>query len=274
MAKKYNVLAGMDALDIVNGAIGEGALVPVGVPADALVKREDGGFTYKKFTLTANGMDIPDGTSGDEWVEVGQVIKSLEDSISWVIGDWAAYANAVWGTSYEDIAAEFDYEVDTLMVYASVCRAVPTLIRNQGAGMSMAHGRVIAKLDPITQSVWAQYWARLRPKVADFKKDVSAAAAEKLVGDELEAALVACVQAGQLLHQRITPSLVDGSTGRPLALPNWSDGRRLEPRSLFVKLENVVDGKLRLPPRELTQTIELMKRWMTAIEQAAKGWQG
>lgn len=273
MAKRYNVLQGMDALDIVNGAIGEGALLPANIPVDALVKREEGGFTYKKFTLTAHGMEIPADISGDEWVEVGQVIKSLDDSVAWVIGDWAAFANAQWGTPYETIAAEFGYEEDTLFVYASVCRAVPTLIRNQGAGMSITHARVIAKLDQPTQAIWAQYWARLRPKVADFKKDVSAAEAEAMRGESLLAALSACVQTGTLLHKRLKPSLGDGTDGQPLNLPNWSNGRKLQPRQLFVKLENVVEGKLRLSPQDLTQTITLIERWMAAIKQAAKGEQ-
>ncbi|MBA3867764.1 MAG: hypothetical protein H0X30_01270 [Anaerolineae bacterium] len=139
---------------------------------NAIQRNDDGTMTYKRFTMTATGLTIPDGIEEPEWIEVGNVIKSLESSISWVLGDWAEYANRVWRFSYEDIAKHFGYEEETLMTYGWVCRSVPTSIRNRG--VYFGHARLIAPLDktPDLQSAWLQYSAVLRLRVKDLKDEM------------------------------------------------------------------------------------------------------
>jgi hypothetical protein len=139
---------------------------------NAIQRHNDGTMTYKRFTLTAIGMAIPDDVSGDEWNDVGTVIKSLESSISWVVGDWAEYANRVWKVSYAEMAKHFGYEEETLWAYASVCRSVPTLIRNQG--VYFGHGRLVAPLykTPDLQFAWLQYAAALHLRVKDLKDEM------------------------------------------------------------------------------------------------------
>jgi len=138
---------------------------------NAIQRHDDGTMTYKRFTMTPVGMVIPDGVEEPEWEDVGNVLKDLDSVVSWNLGDWADYANKVFGKEYKVIAAEFGYEPDTIKVYASIARSMPTLIRNQR--VSFAHHRTISKLiDRDLQSAWLNYAAFFGIRVADMKRDM------------------------------------------------------------------------------------------------------
>lgn len=122
------------------------------IPENALVQHEDGSIEYKRFRLTRIGLILPEDTTQEEWQDVGTLVKNIESSVSWLVADWAGFANLVWGYSYEDIGAHFGYEPETLMSYVSIARAIPTLIRNQG--LSFSHHRLVANLDEDNQRFW------------------------------------------------------------------------------------------------------------------------
>lgn len=90
----------------------------------ALVPQSDGTLEAGRYRITRTGMELPDDLTEAEWREIGKMVKTLESSVSWVIGDWAAKANKLWGISYEEIARQFDYGKNTLKQYASVCNQV------------------------------------------------------------------------------------------------------------------------------------------------------
>lgn len=139
---------------------------------NAIQRHDDGTMTYKRFTMTPTGMTIPKDVTGDEWNDVGSVIKTLESSISWVLGDWAEYANRVWQIPYADVAQAYGYEEETLMTYGWVCRSVPTSIRNRG--VYFGHARLVAPLyeTPELQQAWLQYAAALHLRVKDLKDEM------------------------------------------------------------------------------------------------------
>src|SRR5690606_22286483 len=92
------------------------------ISGDHLMYQDDGSIVHERFRITPTGLDLPDDLSGDEWVRIGQIIKTIESAGMWAAGDWADYANKIWSLSYEGIAAQFDYKASTLKVYASICR--------------------------------------------------------------------------------------------------------------------------------------------------------
>lgn len=146
----------------------------IAVDQKALVAQGNGYYRYKNFQMTPVGMEIPEGAGWDEWAEVGQVVLGLETSIQWIVGDWAAYGEREWGEGYATVAVEMGYELETLYVYASVCRQVKTLIRNQG--LSFSHHRCVTKFeeDEALQRAWLEYASVMRPTVAEFKQDIGA----------------------------------------------------------------------------------------------------
>lgn len=124
------------------------------VPEGAIVRREDGALVYKRFVMTQTGMEIPADMTREEWADVGHVMKSLDSSVAWNVGDWAIIA-LDGGMTAAEIADEFGYDTSTIEVYVSVCRAVRGLIRNQAS--SFGHARLVAHLDEGKQD----YWLRL-----------------------------------------------------------------------------------------------------------------
>jgi hypothetical protein len=108
-----------------------------------------------RFTLTTTSLDIPQDATEDEWSEVGQTLLQIQGSIQWHLGDWLVYGDTrEWGETYKRLAAQFEYEVQTLRVLAMVARSVHPLIRNQQ--LSFAHHRLVSGLSPEKQRRWLE----------------------------------------------------------------------------------------------------------------------
>lgn len=124
-------------------------------PRVSIVKQADGTMRLGRFTLTTTSLEIPQDATEDEWGEVGQTLLQLRGSIQWHLGDWLVYGDArQWGETYRRLAAQFEYEVQTLRVLAMVARNVHSLIRNQQ--LSFAHHRLVAGLSPEKQRFWLE----------------------------------------------------------------------------------------------------------------------
>lgn len=154
-------------------------------PEDALLPQPDGGMQYKRFVMYPTTLVIPEDITKAEWGDLGKVLKQLDTTVSWVVGEWAEYANKHWNFSYEKIAERFGYEVSTLMTYTSIVRKVPTLIRNQG--LSFGHHRLVANMNAEQQQMWLDRAAqkgwtvaqmrdamRSKPQVNQYAKDLRA----------------------------------------------------------------------------------------------------
>lgn len=142
------------------------AIEPV-LPENALVPQPDGVMVYKRFVMHPTTLSIPEDTTQEEWMDFGVVLKQIDTKISWIIGEWAEYANKNWGYTYEQIAQHFGYEVSTLMSYASIVRKIPTLIRNQS--LSFAHHRLVANLPEIQQELWLNQAEKMHWNVAQMR---------------------------------------------------------------------------------------------------------
>lgn len=155
---------------LLDKAIGDIAPETV-IPDNALVKREDGAFVYKQFVMTPAGMDIPEGTVGEEWADVGILLRDMESAVSWWVADWAAYAHRAWGATAKQIAETFGYEVETIEPYISVAESIPGLIRNQA--VSFSHHRRVTKMDAELQSRWIALAAAHNLTLKDFKAEIT-----------------------------------------------------------------------------------------------------
>lgn len=134
----------------------------------ALVKREDGTFVYRQFVLDAARLVIPEGTDEDAWKDIGAVLRNLESAVAWWIGDWAAYANRVWGATAKEIATLFEYEPSTIETYMSVAKHIPGLIRNHT--VSFSHHRLVMGLPENEQFNWLKAAERQGWTLAEMRK--------------------------------------------------------------------------------------------------------
>lgn len=171
----------LDLRSMVDNAIGEPEVKEVVVYQDnpnAIQRHDDGTMTYKRFVMTPVGLVVPEDMTDDEWNDVGRVIRDLDTSISWVIGDWALYAKQQWKAMASEIAEAFGYETSTIETYASICENIPRLIRNQTAHFS--HHRLVAKLgNQDLQVAWLAYLGHFKLRIADAKTEMALLVAHK-----------------------------------------------------------------------------------------------
>lgn len=138
-----------------------GALVP---RRDVIKREADGSMTYKRATMTPVGLVLPDDLTDDELVEIGEMLRGMENSIQWLLGDWLNRAERVWGRVYRDVP---DYSYQTLRDYAYVARNVELSIRNRQ--LSFAHHRLVAALPPEYQKEWLDYAAEENMSVGQMR---------------------------------------------------------------------------------------------------------
>jgi len=141
---------------------GGGAMLP---RRDVIKREADGTLTYKRTTMTAVGLVMPDDMTEDELVEIGTLLRGMENSIQWLLGDWLNRAERMWGRIYDDVDG---YTYGTLRTYASVARSVQLSIRIDK--LSFAHHQLVAALSPDDQRGWLAYALENNLSVAQMRK--------------------------------------------------------------------------------------------------------
>ena len=136
----------------------------------------------EKAELSRTGLKLSDGLGITEWAEIGKQLCLVNESLAWCIGDWINYGEKAYGEKYSEALAFFGrevlgamgYELQTLKVFAHVCRSVERLIRINV--LSFNHHRIVAPLTPKEQAYWldlakVQGWSvsQLRATIRDAK---------------------------------------------------------------------------------------------------------
>ena len=63
---------------------------------------------------TVTALELPEGLSIEEWLDVGQWLKSAERSLMWWIGDWLRYGERRWGEMYSQALEGSRYSYESL----------------------------------------------------------------------------------------------------------------------------------------------------------------
>ena len=140
---------------------GGGAMLP---RRDVIKREPNGSMTYKRATMTAVGLVMPDDMTDEELIEIGQMLRGMESSIQWLIGDWSNRAERVWGQVYEDVPG---YSYNALRDYAYVARGVQLSVRTDK--LSFGHHKLVAALEPEQQREWLRYAAENGLSVAQMR---------------------------------------------------------------------------------------------------------
>jgi hypothetical protein len=119
-----------------------------------MVRNGDGSITIGKFTWTSIGMKIDSSPSVNEWMEMGGLLRQLEGSLQWLIGDWFVYGETSWGKTYDEVAEALGYEVTTLYQFSWVARSVKISLRREN--LFFGHHKLVAPMSPEEQDYWLQ----------------------------------------------------------------------------------------------------------------------
>src|SRR5690242_18845623 len=64
--------------------------------------------------LTATGLVLPEDLSFDQWQRIGDVLKRMEKSVQWWIGDWLRFGERKYGEMYSQALEVTDYSYQAL----------------------------------------------------------------------------------------------------------------------------------------------------------------
>lgn len=92
---------------------------------------------------TRVSIEIPEGTSFEDWSAIGDALKSVEGSIMWWVGDWACFGQR-YGEKYSEVIAATGYDYSTIAHAKSVADRIKFCRRRQN--LAWAHHQEIAGL--------------------------------------------------------------------------------------------------------------------------------
>lgn len=132
----------------------------------------DGMIQIGHFKLTGTGLKTDsDDIDKSEWEQIGGILRRLEGSLQWLIGDWFVYGSHRWGDMYESVAESMGYNPKTLRDYAYVARNVELSIRIDI--LSFAHHQLVAGKSDEEQIYWLTRARDEKLTVAKLRKAIN-----------------------------------------------------------------------------------------------------
>lgn len=145
----------LDMLKVIAGADAKTRTgTTVTVSPNAITPIDEGTLKFRSFHLTRIGLQT-DSSSYDDWMELGSLLRQIHGSLQWLLGDWIAMGEAIYGQTYDQIAMLTGYETKTLYEYAYVARSIQFSIRMEN--LSFAHHQLVAGFEPDLQRQWLAY---------------------------------------------------------------------------------------------------------------------
>lgn len=139
---------GMPSLEELTNAMIETAAPNLPMTVDD----KHGSIAIGTFTLTAVGLSATSGAFFDDWVMVGNLLRRIHRSYTWLLADWLRLGQREWGDTYAAVAEGLGYDVDTLRNYVSIANRVDLSRRRDT--LSFTHHEKVAALQP----EWQEYW--------------------------------------------------------------------------------------------------------------------
>ncbi len=139
---------GMPSLEELTNAMIETAAPNLAMTVD----RSHGSISVGTYTLTAVGLSAASGAVFDDWVTVGNLLRRIHRSYTWLLADWLRLGERQWGDTYATVAEGLGYDIDTLRNYVSIANRVDLSRRRDT--LSFTHHEKVAAL----KAEWQEYW--------------------------------------------------------------------------------------------------------------------
>jgi N6-adenosine-specific RNA methylase IME4 len=124
--------------------------------------------------FTATGLNLPDETTRDEWLEIGGFLARVHQTVAWWVGDWLNFGvehGYIPRERYDEAALLWKrYERKTLRNFAWVTAEVESSRRRDD--LSFGHHDAVAALPPAEQREWLGQAAKYEWSVSDLRRHV------------------------------------------------------------------------------------------------------
>lgn len=102
--------------------------------------------------VTKTGLILNKGLAFKQWLTAGELLKSLDRSLPWMIGDWLNYGEDHYGETYTQALDNTDYEYQTLNDQKWVAAKIEVSRRREN--LSWSHHREVAAISSKEQDFW------------------------------------------------------------------------------------------------------------------------
>jgi hypothetical protein len=121
--------------------------------------------------LNEVSLTLPDGLSLDAWLKIGRVLRTVERSAMWWIGDWIRYGERRYGRMYEQAMQTTGYSYQTLADAKWVAEQYEISARAEK--LSWSHHRVVARVEPAQREEMLRRVAASGLSVRETEAEVS-----------------------------------------------------------------------------------------------------
>ena len=96
---------------------------------------------FEKCQVSKVGLTLDENLTYDEWKNIGLQLQTMQGSIGFWIGDWLNFGEKHYGETYTQAVEATGLEVQTLMNYKSVTKALQNYRRRENLSFS-AHAEI------------------------------------------------------------------------------------------------------------------------------------
>jgi len=157
--------------------------------ADRTPVVRDNSIVVGNFKLTGIGLSVvEEGASitDNDMRQLGSVLRRLEGSLQWLIGDWVVCGDDIYWGQLEQFAQELGFEYATIRDYAYVARNVDLSVRTDK--LSFGHHKLVTALPPDKQELFLtqavnNHWSIAQLREAIKPKALSTSAKPETLTD-------------------------------------------------------------------------------------------
>jgi hypothetical protein len=125
------------------------------------------------FLWTSVGLKVEGEIRREDWESTGQILRRLDASLQWLIGDWIVAGEQLGYGDHQSFAETIGFEVKTIYDFSYVARKVQFSVRTEN--LSFTHHKIVAPLDATEQMYWLQRAS---------SENLSAAKLREMIGNE------------------------------------------------------------------------------------------
>ncbi|MCP3801928.1 LmbU family transcriptional regulator [Allokutzneria sp. A3M-2-11 16] len=157
-------------------------------------------------------LTLPEKTSLQAWMQIGNQLSSVHESSAWWVGDWLVFGQDRYPDRYKKAIAETTLDYQTLRNYAWVARRFPASRRRDR--LSFQHHVVVAALPAEEQDHWLELAEGHKWSRNELRRQVNAST-ERPDGPERRGGFNMSFSAGDLTRWRAA------AEKRNLAIDLW-----------------------------------------------------